>query len=534
MSHPRLDRAINQMHPIMGRLRTRRGFFVAATFSIVLIFLYTTASGSVSPSQWVPNSLRFGKGGNGAASCTPEEYAQGKWVYRPYWTRPGPLTKTDPVNFKVDESLPHPNINMTGPESVLKYARFEGCASSREFHWHLAGDNEGQFDRFPGPLEWEWVPGGNCGKEDGLREWNVEDVLRELVEGGGWLLVGDSVTENQFYSISCLLYPHVIATPDYTLSQWWERDWPQNLYLNPESPLLKDDDTVLLTKHKAAGQGRRKITPPPGFNITSTPLVTFRRVDLFYSEAELKEMHRELHPEFYTEGKEFVLFGDEVNYTLSPDVYLDIFFKPLPEGNYKTLITSSAGHWTTNNFHGYHRESEGADVSTSTTGLADSKNPVMGYDGLLQFYGEVVERWANKIQDAFDVHMGKTKGAGYPPGREKEPQAIVRAYLPGHEDCHNIRQPATTIPNYTWNWWNWGEIWKFNRIWENLLKLNEKAGIKPFKNVHFLRIDRPGRLRPDAHATGDCLHIMAGAGVMEGWTHYIWHYVSREVQRLTA
>ncbi|KAI0744301.1 hypothetical protein C8Q80DRAFT_890032 [Daedaleopsis nitida] len=26
-----------------------------------------------------------------------------------------------------------------------------------------------------------------------------------------------------------------------------------------------------------------------------------------------------------------------------------------------------------------------------------------------------------------------------------------------------------------------------------------------------------------------CLHIMTGAGVLEGWTHYIWHYVTVEL-----
>jgi len=74
------------------------------------------------------------------------------------------------------------------------------------------------------------------------------------------------------------------------------------------------------------------------------------------------------------------------------------------------------------------------------------------------------------------------------------------------------------------------------------------GGADEYPDVHFLAIERPARLRPDAvslfdpfisfiylsftqHATGDCLHIMAGAGVLEGWTHYIWHYVSKELGR---
>ena len=52
---------------------------------------------------------------------------------------------------------------------------------------------------------------------------------------------------------------------------------------------------------------------------------------------------------------------------------------------------------------------------------------------------------------------------------------------------------------------------------------------RKYPDIHFLPIDRPALLRPDAHSAGDCLHIMSGAGVLEGWTHYIWHYVTREL-----
>ena len=50
-----------------------------------------------------------------------------------------------------------------------------------------------------------------------------------------------------------------------------------------------------------------------------------------------------------------------------------------------------------------------------------------------------------------------------------------------------------------------------------------------FPDIFYLPIDNPALLRPDAHASGDCLHIMAGAGVLEGWSHYIWHFVSKEL-----
>ena len=39
----------------------------------------------------------------------------------------------------------------------------------------------------------------------------------------------------------------------------------------------------------------------------------------------------------------------------------------------------------------------------------------------------------------------------------------------------------------------------------------------------FLFIGQP---QSSQHATGDCLHIMAGGGVLEGWNHYTWNFVT--------
>ena len=52
---------------------------------------------------------------------------------------------------------------------------------------------------------------------------------------------------------------------------------------------------------------------------------------------------------------------------------------------------------------------------------------------------------------------------------------------------------------------------------------------RKYPDIHFLPIDRPVLLRRDAHSASAYLHIMSGAGVLEGWTHYIWHYVTREL-----
>lgn len=77
---------------------------------------------------------------------------------------------------------------MEKQEDALNFSGFEGCASSREYWWHLASDNEGQWGRFPGAQSWEWVPGSDECR--GLRRLDPSEMVRDLVEEGGWLLLG--------------------------------------------------------------------------------------------------------------------------------------------------------------------------------------------------------------------------------------------------------------------------------------------------------------------------------------------------------
>ena len=329
-------------------------------------------------------------------------------------------------------------------DDALAFSGFEGCASSREYYWHLAADKESQWDRFPRAHSWEWVvnPASRC---DGLGPIDPEGIVKHLVEEGGWLLVGgmyvlrysvlmdgfmgllDSVTENHFFSLSCLFYPHVIATPKYTEGGSFDRGWPQNLYLNPSSPLL------------------RHISFPDGFDITVTPLVTFRRIDLLFSQAEILDIHRSIYP---SRPQAFRLFSDEAVWTLPVAEYLDLFTSPLPLGNYATMVVSTAGHWTTTLFSGYRDENK-----------ADSG---YGIDGLLSFFKEAMTIWAHEVQ----VVLWKQRRSlrfGRP---AKKRRVLVRSYLPGHEDCHAAREPLAEVQPFIWNWYNWGYIEAFNRVFE--------------------------------------------------------------------
>ena len=41
-------------------------------------------------------------------------------------------------------------------------------------------------------------------------------------------------------------------------------------------------------------------------------------------------------------------------------------------------------------------------------------------------------------------------------------QVVVRAYLPGHEDCHSFRAPWAERQPFKWNWYNWAWIGDMN------------------------------------------------------------------------
>ncbi|KAK0505326.1 hypothetical protein EDD18DRAFT_1128744 [Armillaria luteobubalina] len=435
--------------------RTRSiSFRLIALGGILTLFLVLYTFTTTPSFDFLP----FLSEGRTRSSCPPEEYSNGQWVY--------------------DTSAT--NRSMAAQSDALEFSGFQGCASSREFYWHLgAGEKEEEQRRFPRVTNWRWQPSPQCT----TREFSAEAMVRDLVEQGGWLLLGDSITEGQFFSLSCMLFPHVIATPDYIKNPYFDRAWPQNLYINPESLFI------------------HKLRFPPGFDITITPLVTFRRVDLLLEQRELVELHRVLHDP----PEDFSLFSEEQAWNLSPDYYLQLFAAPLPEANYGNMILSTGGHWTTTLFSGYRDESK--------------EEQGFGIDGVISFFREAMSFWADQIQSG----MRSMDGQVLANGKRGRRQVVVRAYLPGHEDCHKAQEPWTEIQPWIWRWFNWANIEEYNQVFQDVLSNAQ------YPDIHFLPIDRPARLRPDAHVTSDCLHIMTGAGVLEGWSHYTWHYLTREL-----
>lgn len=118
------------------------------------------------------------------ASCSPRAYANGVWAERP----------------------PHTNKTyMSAPRDALEFAGFGGCASSREFDWHLGSDTEEQWSRFehPGVMDWEWkVDEEQCA----IDPLEGERLLRHLIRDGGWLLLGGQSSLECFHDVVYLFF----------------------------------------------------------------------------------------------------------------------------------------------------------------------------------------------------------------------------------------------------------------------------------------------------------------------------------------
>jgi len=368
---------------------------------------------------------------------------------------------------------------VTNVEEALAQAGFESSVTPRDFDYlftlQLGADNEFMLNRLIKSDSYQWEPSSECD----IHPLESAALVRELVEQGGWLMLGDSITGNHFFSVSCILGPHIRLGPP--------TEWPNHIYLSRNSPLISE------------------LNYPEGFDIDKTPLVSFQRLDVLYAHPELVAFHKTL----YGPPSNFSLFDESIpSYTLSPSEFMPMFTAPLPQANYGTLLVSTAGHWTTSLFHGFHDESK------AETGY--------GIDGILDFYRHVVRRWALEIQEALSEDQRRgTRGTLRPR------QVVLRSYNPGHEDCHDYTDPWAVYQPYKEKLFNWPWIKDFNKITEEVISSHTPR----YPNIHYVEIDRPGLLRPDAHLSTDCLHLFAGSGVMEGWTQYVLHFLTRELGR---
>lgn len=128
---------------------------------ILAITLYTFSSPEFSfrLSDW---SSIFAARQRG--TCSPETWSDGYWTYSP--------------NLDL--------LALTSADQALAFAGFEGCAADREYYWHLGTDHEDLWDRFPNVSSFKWQPSSPCN----VRPLNGAAMVKDMVEQGGWLLLG--------------------------------------------------------------------------------------------------------------------------------------------------------------------------------------------------------------------------------------------------------------------------------------------------------------------------------------------------------
>jgi len=273
-----------------------------------------------------------------------------------------------------------------------------------------------------------------------------------------------------------MLYPHVIAAPDFSKTGGFgPHETPQYLYLNPKSPLVSDSNF-------RENYGIANLTYPPGFDMAKTPLVAFRRSDFLLDRDEVLDVFSKHNPS----GNRSQVFGGDASTDITTKTYLDLFNSKLPEGGYRVLVVNTAGHW-------------------SPRTLKDLPG---GMPALLKLFGDAMSKWMDDVIKAIPETSGK--------------RVIARAYLPGHNGCFGFHKPLTQIQRDQGGLYNWDWMDRFNQLFESIIESHKLS------HVNFLEIARPGRLRPDAHTTSDCLHFSVGTGVIEGWTEYIWDFLRRQ------
>lgn len=214
---------------------------------------------------------------------------------------------------------------------------------------------------------------------------------------------------------------------------------------------------------------------PEGFDIAKTPLVSYRRFvlisfpwrglltrslrrnDLLFGLTEVETLHNGGSPPATTGT---ALYGKEPSWNMSPTEYLPLFLTPLPEGNYRALIVNTAGHWSLKLFAGLKA----------------------GFPEINDLFRVVASNWAYQVGRALDYDLIKTR------------EVIVRPYLPGHDRCHSdeIMNGGPTDEEGGGTSFNWGWIPRLNAVFEDVVYL------RGHPRIHYVGIDRPGRMRPDA------------------------------------
>jgi len=188
------------------------------------------------------------------------------------------------------------------------------------------------------------------------------------------------------------------------------------------------------------------LTLPIGFNISSTPLVTVRRIDLLFSSEEVEALYWSAQDKPYMDGGKSI-YTHEKAYTIPMDTYLNEFIQPLPTASYSTMITSTGGHWAQFHFNG-----------TSPAGIP----------GILNLFAVVAKRWADHFQEVVGKANQECLAAGESCKHPRRRRAIIRDFVEGHYECETKFDPWTDVGTVTAppDYWNWLDMPRFNAVWK--------------------------------------------------------------------
>ncbi|KAI8462173.1 hypothetical protein BY996DRAFT_4536188, partial [Phakopsora pachyrhizi] len=236
-----------------------------------------------------------------------------------------------------------------------------------------------------------------------------ESLIHHLIDEGGWLFIGDSLSAQWFMSLSCFLEPYVIATPHWTADVPWGS--PQHMYLNPNSTFVHE------------------LKLPNGFDLKVTPLVSILRSGLLISRPEMREII-EKH-QLVNDDKP--LFGDDMVFDGNTTMYTSAFLDP--KFRYSKMIASSGAHYTQKLFQ---------------------NRPLYQ---IAEIYHKNFEHWAELMLKTLQDPKSKGKKIFY------------RTATSGHDRCNDARSTGPWSEEHILETpvYNWQTIPLFNKIADNIM-----------------------------------------------------------------
>lgn len=118
------------------------------------------------------------------------------------------------------------------------------------------------------------------------------------------------------------------------------------------------------------------------------------------------------------------------------------------------------------------------------TGLKDQDKPIEhGNPDLIEFFSDAMKLWAHQVQEALfkDQQL---------PENQLRKQVIVRAFPGGHDNCFDRFEPTRVDMGHPVGHYNWP--------WISVINVKFEEVVKNYLDIHYLGIDHPARLRPDA------------------------------------